>query len=112
MQLLGIDGLPDAPLAAAAAFHARWLPRVEGVLAGEDITLVFGPADHAHRGWRLAAVQNLARAHAPRRINAVVSASPAAIAAAAAYLQAAPGVTGQLLVLDDGDPRAVLSLPR
>lgn len=66
----------------------------------EPLTLVFPPADHTHRGWRLAAVQSLARAQAPRRINAVESDDEAAITAAASYLERAAGVTGQYLQLD------------
>jgi hypothetical protein len=57
---------------------------------------VFPAADHSHRGWRLAAVQGLAREHAPRRVNAVASDDEAAIAAAARYLEpprASPGST-------------------
>ncbi len=63
--------------------------------------IVFPPADHTHSGWRLAAVQQLARDLAPLRVNAVASADEAAIAAAARYLTQAPGLTGQVLVLDD-----------
>ena len=100
MVTLGVDGLPAAPLAAAADFHARILAQAEAALADGDLALVFAPADHTHRGWRLAVVQGLARAHTPRRVNAVESDSPAAISAALTYLAAAPGVTGQVLRLD------------
>ena len=65
------------------------------------LTLVFAEADHTHRGWRLAAVQILAREHAPARVNALAGGNAAAIAAALAYLGAADGVTGQYLPLDD-----------
>ncbi len=99
-QSLNVDGLPAAALAAAADFHARILAQAEDSLARDDLTLVFTPADHTHRGWRLAVVQALARAHTPRRVNAVESDSPAAISAALTYLAAAPGVTGQVLRLD------------
>ena len=59
--------------------------------------LVFAPADHTHRGWRLAAVQELARAAAPLRVNGVAGDDDAAIAAADRLPRRAPGVTGQLL---------------
>jgi len=109
MQPLRIEGLPEEPLAAAAAFHAEWLPQAQDLLsAGDDLILIFAPADHTHRCWRLAAVQGLARDHAPRRINAVAAGSGAAIASACAYLAAAPGLTGQLLVLADAGARSVL----
>lgn len=99
-MLLRIAGLPQAALAAAADFHARVLPQIIAPPVGEDLLLVFPPADHTHRAWRLAAVQALARGHAPRRVNAIETGDEAAIAAAAAYLASAPGVTGQYLPLD------------
>ena len=110
MALLRIEGLPDTPLDAAAAFHASWLAPARGQCISDPSTvLVFAPADHTHRGWRLAAVQELARAAAPHRINAVASASDAAIAASAHYLDDAEGVTGQYLPLDDAGGLDVLS---
>jgi hypothetical protein len=97
MTLLRVGALPEEPLSAAARFHAQVLPQIAP--AGEALTLVFAPADHTHRAWRLAAVQGLARRWAPVRVNAVASADEAAILAAEAYLQNAPGVTGQYLPL-------------
>jgi hypothetical protein len=104
---LRIEALPAEPLAAAATFHAQWLSRIEAQIVSRDtheegfeLTLVFSPADHTHRGWRLAAVQSLARAHAPARVNAVASDDEAAVAAALRYLAAALGITGQYLPLD------------
>ena len=67
--------------------------------AGEDLVLIFPPAPYDHRGWRLAAVQDLARAAAPGRVNAIAGDDEAAIAQALAYLEGAPGVTGQLLAV-------------
>lgn len=107
MRCVAVEGLPSDPLAAAARFHAEITPGLAN--AAEDLLLVFPPADHTHRGWRLAAVQMLARAAAPRRVNAVASASEAAIAAAARYLGEAGGLTGQYLPLDDEGAAAVLS---
>ena len=102
MSALEVGVLPEPALAAAAAFHGAVLPGIRAALAAgtAPLTLVFAPADHTHRGWRLAAIQALAREYAPLRINAVAAADPAAIAAACAYLAAADGVTGQLLPLD------------
>lgn len=98
MAVLRIEGLPDQPLAAAAAFHANWLPRAQKPSA--DLVLIFPPADHTHRAWRLAAVQGLSREAAPRRVNALASDDETAIAAALAYLAGAPGLTGQYFPLD------------
>jgi len=134
-----IGDLPEAPLAAAAVFHADVLPLLEHALiaplkeeattlepaeaapiiahdalppevAGDGaLTLIFAPADYTHRAWRAAVVQALARAHAPLRINAVASDDARAIDAAEAYLDAAPGVTGQYWPLDGNGAGEVLS---
>ena len=109
MHRLDVTDLPDQPSAAAARFHGHWLAQAEALAAGGDVSLVFAPADHTHSGWRLAAVQTLAREHAPRRVNAVASGDPAAIAAALDYLAAAPGVTGQYLPLDSAGVGIVVS---
>ncbi|MCB2059933.1 MAG: hypothetical protein R3E09_03650 [Novosphingobium sp.] len=98
-------------LEAAAQFHASVLPDVVEALgkASGHLTLVFAPADHTHGGWRLAAVQNLAREHVPLRVNALVSDDDTAIDAAERYLAGAGGVTGQLLPLDGNGASEVLS---
>jgi len=102
MARFDVGTLPGDAVAAAARFHLRVLPEVVDALAdaADDCTLVFPPADHSHRAWRLAMVQGLARAHAPLRVNAVEGDDAAAIEAALAYLDSAHGVTGQLLPLD------------
>lgn len=103
MTLYSVGPLPEEALAAAAHFHATVLPGVTKALQGTSsaqFTIVFTPADHTHRGWRLAAVQGLAREHAPLRVNAVESDDDVAIAAGAAYLANADGITGQFLPLD------------
>ncbi|HEX7751328.1 MAG TPA: hypothetical protein VF440_02915 [Novosphingobium sp.] len=109
MQVLRVGPLPQGALAAAARFHAEVLPGIESEPG--DLVLVFGPADHTHDGWRRAAIQQLARDRAPRRINALAGDDEPAIAAATAYLAGAPGVTGQLLSLDGVGAGAVLSSP-
>ena len=100
--MLRVGPLPEEPLAAAADFHALVLPGIEATLRGgaDPLTLVFLPADHRHRGWRVAAIQSLARAFAPSRVNAVESGDEAVIAVACEWLAGAEGVTGQLLPLD------------
>ena len=108
MASLRLGAQPDAALAAASEFHARILPQLNPPPLGEDLVLIFPPADHTHRAWRLAAVQSLARAYAPRRVNGLVSDNEQAIAAAVAYLAGADGVTGQLLQLDDTGAGVVL----
>ena len=93
--LIDAAGLPGSPLDAAAEFHAAIVPQVRS--ATGDVVLAFDPADHSHRVWRLAAIQELAREAAPRRVNAVIGAAQAAVLK---YLATAPGVTGQMLQVD------------
>jgi hypothetical protein len=111
MAALRVGALPDGPLDAAAAFHGEVLAKAHAALAASDsdLTLVFAPASPEHRGWRLAALQQLARDHAPSRVNALESDDENAIAAALAYLDQAPGLTGQLLRLDGNGVDALLS---
>jgi len=108
MAVVRVGALPDDALAAAAEFYARILPQVHSA-SGEDLVLVFEPASHEHRAWRLAVVQQLARDHAPQRINAIESDDETAIAAAMTYVDQAPGLTGQLLRLDGNGASALLS---
>ena len=108
-MLLRVGTLPAAPLAAAARFHADVLPlALDALREGSDLVLVFAPADYTHTAWRRAVVQELARAHAPGRVNALAGDDEAVIAAAADYLACAPGVTGQLLPLDGTGAGAML----
>jgi hypothetical protein len=111
MAIYEVDGLPEAPLAAAAQFHARHVPLIEllAMASDESLTIVFAAAEHTHRGWRLAAVQMLARSLAPKRLNAVSGNSGKAIIAATEYLARAPGLTGQLISLDDEGAGAVIA---
>ena len=86
---------------SAAAFFVEHLPAVRRALGGTDlIVVVFAPAGHEHRAWRLAAIQELAREAAPKRVNGIAGGADDAIKEVAAYLRAAPGVTGQLLAVD------------
>jgi hypothetical protein len=97
-EVLRVTGLPDTPLDAAAAFHQAWLPQARAI--ADDLVLLLPEAGHQHRAWRLAAVQELAREAAPRRVNAIAGNQEDAIAEAAAFLAGAPGITGQLLAVD------------
>ena len=100
MRTVAVDDLPGEPLAAAGVFHQHWLPHVEALLAsGEDVMVALAPADHTHREWRQAVAAGLARAHAPRRVNAVAG-EGAPLDAFARYLSAAPGITGQYFESD------------
>ena len=102
MERFEIESLAEPATAAAAQFHAHFLPLIEiGLMIGSGgVTIVMPPADHSHHAWRLAAIASLAREHAPSRINAVSGADPRAVLEAVRYLEAAEGVTGQLLMVD------------
>ena len=98
---LRVEGLPEAPIDAAAAFYAEHVPLIREDSPGADMVVIhFQPAGHEHRGWRLAAVQELARELAPTRVNAIVGSDNAGMAEALNFLHLAPGVTGQLLAVD------------
>ncbi len=99
--VLQIDRLPAGAVSAAAEFHAEWLPGAVRRLREEcrALVLVLPPATYEHNDWRRAVVRDLAREHAPQRINMIAGQSDAEIAAALDYLAKAPGVTGQYLVL-------------
>jgi hypothetical protein len=113
---LWLGNMPENPLDAAMYFHTKCIPDIrmefETLLVISHYTIVFEPDGHEHRSWRLAAIQELAREFAPGRVNAVVSKSESAIAAAQAFLERAEGITGQLLELDDSGAGEVVSLPR
>lgn len=112
MAVLRVGTLAPSSLAAAAQFHADVLPAALAALkattAQGNLVLVFQAADHTHTAWRRAAVQELARAHAPTRVNALAGGGAVEISAACDYLAHAPGVTGQLLALDGTGAAAML----
>lgn len=99
-----IESLPaDAP-GAARSFLDDCLPRVAEELAGHDaLAIVLPTAPYDHDDWRRAAARDLARAHAPQRVNIVAGNDETAIAATLEYLAKAPGVTGQLLRVGSQD---------
>jgi hypothetical protein len=99
-QIVSSDAVPE---------HDALPPPLIEPPADDSFVLVFAPADHTHRAWRLAAVQALALAHAPLRINAVASDDERAVAAAERYLATAPGITGQCWALDGNGAGEVLS---
>jgi hypothetical protein len=97
-----VPALPEAPLDAAQWFYQHVVPTLRPppeTPAECSITVVFAHADHTHRAWRLAVVQELARELAPLRLNAIAGDDHRGVGEALAYLQKAPGVTGQLLEL-------------
>lgn len=100
--VIRVEGLPGAALDAAGVFHAEHLQRARAALAGkvDALALVFPEAPYDHAPWRRAVVADLARAAAPKRVNAVAGNDREAIEAALGWLEQAPGITGQLLPVD------------
>jgi len=99
---------PSSALDAASMFHQDIVPELRRLLASDDadsVVLLLPPADHVHAAWRLAAIQGLAREAAPLRVNAIVGDAGPGVDEAIAFLADAPGVTGQILVVD-GNPGA------
>lgn len=97
--------LPDLPadaVDAAGAFYREHMALVRDALADNVtcITVVFPPASHDHRDWRRAAIASLARQNAPIRVNGLVGSEGGAMHKVLAWLAGAPGLTGQLLVVD------------
>ncbi len=94
--------LPQAALDASTAFHAHHLPEITRLIGGQPdlLVVIFPPAPYDHRAWRRAAIADLARAHAPVRVVGLADGEAAAVARTLAYLDAAPGVTGQMLAVD------------
>ena len=99
--IVSVTDLPSTPVDAAVHFYSSIVPGIrEDLPEVTEVVIQFEPADHAHRGWRLAAVQELAREAAPKRVNAIVGTDREAMRAARHFLENAPGVTGQLLVVE------------
>ncbi len=95
-----VSGLSSAPLDAAADFQHRFLPELRNRADKADVVVHLPFADHTHKSWRLAVIQELAREAAPSRVNAVVGEAGQGMSDALDYLAKAPGVTGQILELD------------
>lgn len=92
-----VTELPESALAASGAFHRDHLAAAQALLSeGDSLAIVLPPAAHDHLDWRRAIARDLARSHAPARVNVVAAGEPEC-AALLAYLDAAPAVTGQVL---------------
>ena len=102
MAVLKVAGLGSSPLDAAGDFHREWLPLAREASGQDDLVLLFEVAGREHRAWRLAAVQDLAREAAPRRVNAISGNERDAIDTTLAWLEREPGITGQLLAVEPG----------
>ena len=100
-KIVGAADLPASPLDAADMFYDELLPVFRKFIAEEGDTIIaFEYADPSHDGWRLAAVQELARESVPSRVNGLVGGISDAMHKAALFIAYAPGVTGQIFTID------------
>lgn len=102
--VLEIAQLPQSGLEANAAFFKLHLSAAVQLLekAGtKALAIVLPAAGPDHDDWRRTLARDLARAHAPKRVNIVGADEPHAASAMLAYLGDAPGVTGQYLAAHD-----------
>jgi hypothetical protein len=103
-RVFTVKNLPTDGIGASAAFVTHHLGNARAVLAGQGvdaIAIVLPPAGPEQRDWRTAMARDLARAHAPQRVN-IASGNPGAeLDALLAYLGNAPGVTGHYCEVHD-----------
>ena len=96
------DDLPAGGVAAYAAFARDHLGAVENVIAGlgaagGGLVIVLRPAGDEEDDWRRTLARDLARAHAPVRVNVIAADQGAARDGLLDYLNNANAVTGHYL---------------
>lgn len=101
--MLTVETLPPGAIEASAAFttdHLAAARDLAGTANGGAVAIVlpFAPSDHDD--WRRTLARDLARAHAPVRVNVVGGGPGEARESTLAFLASAPGVTGQYCPLD------------
>lgn len=99
-----VDELPESPLEAAETYFANHHAETKALLQEKDtetLVVVLHPASPDHDDWRRALARDLARAYSPKRVNVVATGDGPTMMETLAYLQDAPGVTGQYLVGHD-----------
>ncbi len=103
-RVLTVEALPESAIEASATFITQHLAHARK-LAGETDTaalaIVLPPAPSDHDDWRRTLARDLARAHAPVRVNVIGGEPGTARDTTLDFLAAAPGVTGQYCPVDD-----------
>jgi len=94
-----IESLPEDGVQAAAEFFRDHLGTVEQALSSEAgaVAVVLPSAPIDHDDWRRAVARDLARAHAPKRVNVIGTDNVVIRANLLKYTGEAPGITGQYL---------------
>ncbi len=102
--VLTIAHLPQTGIEASAQFMRKHLDAATQLMAKPNtdaLAIVLPEAAADHDDWRRALARDLARAHAPCRVNVVGASGADSAAPLLAYLRDAPGVTGQYLAAHD-----------
>ncbi|MEM9501827.1 MAG: Rossmann fold domain-containing protein [Pseudomonadota bacterium] len=95
-----IEMLPERSLASTAIFHETQLKGLAEQIAKPETTelaIVMPLAPSDHDDWRRTLARDLAREHAPKRVNVIAVNDDRIEKELLAYLRDAPGVTGQYL---------------
>lgn len=103
-QRLDVGSLPEAPLDAASAFMAHYLPQARAMMQlphASALAIILPPAARAHSDWRRTLARDLARELAPRRANVISACPGAGLAAMLQFLSDAPGLTGHYCEVDE-----------
>lgn len=107
--VLTVEALPESAIEASAAFITRHLAHARK-LAGETDTsalaIVLPPAPSDHDDWRCTLARDLARAHAPVRVNVIGGAPGEDRDDTITFLASAPGITGQYFPVETRMPGA------
>jgi hypothetical protein len=100
-RLYEVTQLPQSALEASVAFHEGHLAAARALIEdggeGTDLVILLPAAPRDHADWRRALARDLARAHAPARVNVIAGSDDAQLAALRDYLAGAKGVTGHYL---------------
>ena len=89
-----VADLPMSALDASAYFYAEHLDAARRAMGEGDLVIILPPTDYDHTDWRRALARDLAREHAPARVNVIAAGDEAQKLALLKYLSGAKGVTG------------------
>ena len=97
--VLTFDDLPSGAIDAATTFHRDHIGRVQMALSSEidALAILLPSAPRDHDEWRRALARDLARSHAPKRVNVIGASDEKVRQTLLEYLGGAPGITGQYL---------------
>ena len=101
-RLYEVSDLPEGGIAASAEFYSQHMNAAQAALDGFDaLAILLPPAGSDHADWRCAVARDLARAHAPARVNVVSGPVGKERETLLNYLSDAKAVTGHYLEVRD-----------